>query len=270
MTDSEKRKRRRNKRRSQQNQTLDRQRVDHLLTDPRVLDDPHVQALLVRGQNAKNSREMLEVHLMLDRFLLERGSLLEDPSRSVELSDMRGRAEQRDKDEVAFERDRAGFIEDVFRRSEGIKFTGDKAARVKAQAMQMYKAARENKIALRHNKELQVDHMIEAGPKMSVNATGYWLQIGSAPNVQRVLKPDVVRVMHRSWTLNPGLNENVPEIFVRQYELLQKSRMETQERQQAMSATKPGGSMNATLMEQKLNEIDRKYGVKRQLLGQGA
>jgi hypothetical protein len=45
--------------------------------------------------------------------------------------------------------------------------------------------------------------------------------------------------------------------------------METQERQQAMSATKPGGSMNATLMEQKLMDIDRKYGVKRQLLGQG-
>ena len=234
-----------------------------------MLDDPQIQALLVRGQNAKSSREMLEVHLMLDRFLLERGSLLEDPTRSTELSGLRVDAEQRDKDEVAFERDRSGFIEDVFRRSDSIKLTGDAAVRVKARAMQMYKAARENKIALRHNKELQVDHMIEVGPKMSVNATGYWMQIGSAPNVQRVLKPDVVRVMHRSWTLNPGLNENVPEIFVRQYELLQKSRMETQERQQAMSATQQGGSMHITKMEQKLMEIDRRYGVKRQLLGQG-
>ena len=171
--------------------------------------------------------------------------------------------------EEAFNRDREGFIEGVFSRSEGIKLTGEKAERAKAQAMQMYKAARENKIADRRNKELQVDHMIAVGPRMSVNATGYWLQVGSAPNVQRVLKPDVVRVMHRTWTLEPGINQDVPEIFVRQYELLQRSRMETQERQQAMSATQSGGSMHSTKMEQRLNEIDRKYGVKRQLLGQG-
>ena len=269
MTDNEKRKRRRNKRRSQQNQTLDRQRVDHLLTDPRVLDDPHVQALLIKGQNAKSAREMLEVHIMLDRFLLAKGSLLEDPTRSDELSGLRGQAEAHDRAEAAFNQDREGFIEGVFSRSEGIKLTGEKAERAKAQAMQMYKAARENKIADRRNKELQVDHMIAVGPRMSVNATGYWLQVGSAPNVQRVLKPDVVRVMHRTWTLEPGINQDVPEIFVRQYELLQRSRMETQERQQAMSANKPGGSLHSTQMEQRLMEIDRKYGVKRQLLGQG-
>src|SRR3990167_9318904 len=129
MTDNEKRKRRRNKRRSQQNQTLDRQRVDHLLTDPRVLDDPHVQALLIKGQNAKSAREMLEVHIMLDRFLLAKGSLLEDPTRSDELSGLRGQAEARDKAEEAFNRDREGFIEGVFSRSEGIKLTGEKAER---------------------------------------------------------------------------------------------------------------------------------------------
>jgi len=206
---------------------------------------------------------------MLDRFLLERGSLLEDPVRSTELSGLREHAEGRDKAEEAFNRDREGFIEGVFSRADSIKLTGEKAERAKAQAMQMYKAARENKIAMRRNKELQVDHMIAVGPRMSVNATGYWLQVGSAPNTQRILKPDVVRVMHRSWTLEPGLNENVPELFVRQYELLQRSRMETQERQQAMSATQSGGSLHTTKMEQRLMEIDKKYGVKRQLLGQG-
>ena len=234
-----------------------------------MLDDPQIQALLLRGQNAKTSREMLEVHLQLDRFLLEKGSLLEDPTRSVELGHLRGDAIQRDKDEEAFERDSAGFIEGVFTRSERIKLTGDKADRARAEAAKMYKAARENSLGNRRAKELQVDQMIQVGPKVSVNATGHWMQIGSAPDTQRILKPDVVRVMHRSWTLNPGLNDNVPELFAKQYELLQRSRMETQERQLAMSATKPGGSNNSTVMEQKLLDIDRKYGVKRQLLGQG-
>ena len=206
---------------------------------------------------------------MLDRFLLDRASLLEDPGRSGELSNLRGDAAQRDKDEVAFERDRVGFIEDVFTRSEQIKLTGDKAERAKANAMKMYKAARENKLAERHLKELELDSMIANGPKMSVNATGHWMQIGSAPNTQRVLKPDVVRIMHRAWTLHPGVNEDVPAVFAQQYELLQRSRMETMERQQAMSATQPGGSLHTTTMERRLMDIDAKYGVKRQLLGQG-
>lgn len=235
-----------------------------------MLDDPMVQALLLKGQQAKSAKEMLEIHLMLDRFLLDKGSILEDPSRTGQLQALRASADQRDKDEAAFERDKEGFVEGVFTRSEKYKLTGEKADQVRANAAAMYKQARENKLAQRRAKELEVDWLIANGPKRTVTASGHWVQLGSAPNVQRLLKPDVIRVMHRSWTFEPGTNENVPEIFAMQYEQLRQSRLETMERENAMNVERPGGSLHINQLEQKLMEIDQKYGVKRLRVGQGA
>ena len=229
-----------------------------------------VQALLLKGQQAKSAKEMLEVHLMLDRFLMQQASVLEDPERAGQLQHLRADAAQRDKDEAAFETDREGFVEGVFTRSERIKMTGEKAERAKAQAATMYKAARENSLVNRRQKELRLDWMIANGPTRTVTATGHWIQLGSAPNVQRVLRPDVVRIMHRVYTLNPGINENVPDIFAQQYELLQRSRMETQAREDAMRVERPGGSMQVEQLERRLAEIDQTYGVRRRRVGQGA
>lgn len=207
---------------------------------------------------------------MLDRFLMQQGSILEDPGQANRLSNLRSDADQRDKDEAAFERDREGFVEGVFTRSEGIKMTGEKAERAKANAVAMYKAARENSLANRRQKELHLDWLIANGPTRTVTAEGHWVQIGSAPNVQRLLRPDVIRIMHRAFTLEPGVNENVPEVFAKQYELLQQSRMETRAREDVMRVDRQGGSMQVELLEQKLAEIDQKFGVRRQHVGQGA
>ena len=133
----------------------------------------------------------------------------------------------------------------------------------------MHKAARENTMADRRSKELQLDWMIQNGPRRTVTAAGHWVQLGSVPNVQRMLKPDVVRIMHRSWTFEPGVNNDVPEVFAAQYELLRQSRLETQERESVMNVERPGGSMHIIELERKLSEIDAKYGVKRQMVGQG-
>ena len=229
-----------------------------------------VQALLLKGQNAKTSKEMLEIHLMLDRIIMDKASLLEDPERAGQLHHLRADASQRDKDEAAYEADHVGFVEGVISRTEKLKLTGEKAEQAKARAAAMYKAARDNTMADRRTKALQLDWIIEHEPKRTVTATGHWVQLGSVPNVQRILKPDVVRIMHRSWTLQPGVNENVPGIFADQYELLQRSRMETREREDAMRVERPGGSLHINELEKKLSEIDLKYGVKRQRVGQGA
>lgn len=264
-----KRKRRRSRRRKNRQKDLSHKlaRADELLEDPRVLADPNVQAVLAKAQTAQSAREVLEAHLLIEKVIIGARSTLDDPERAIELSNARIDAEQRDRDEEAFLTDEQGFIDDVFARSEKHKKTGDEADKTKAMAMKMYAVAKEGQLASRRQKELELDSMIEHGPRVTVTATGQWIKIGSMPNVQNVLRPDYVRIMHRSYELTPGLNENVPEVFAKQYELVQRSRMETQERDQAMNIKRSGGTLEASAMERKLMDIDRKYGVKRQQLG---
>ena len=261
-----KRKRRRRKNR-QKDLEQKLQGADELLEDPRVLDDPNVQAVLRRAQNAHTNREVLEAHLLIEKVIMGARSTLEDPERSMELSSSRSDAEMRDRAEQAFALDEGSFTEDVFARSEVIKKTGDEADKVKAMAMKMYSAARDGHLANRRTKELHLDQLIETGPRVTVTATGQWIKIGSVPNVTNVLRPDIVRIMHRQHLLQPGINENVPEIFAKQYELIQRSRMETAERDQAMNIKRQGGTLEVSAMEKRLIEIDQKFGVKRQRLG---
>lgn len=258
-----KRRKRKRKRRRKNRQNLEQklQRADLILEDPKVLADPKVQKLLVQAQQAKSSKEMLEYHLLLEQFLLQEYSTLDDPDRSDELSFIRADAATRDQAEDAFEQDKAGFLEDVYTRSESKKLTGDAAERAKANATKMYKMAKNNKLAERHNKRLELDWMIANGPTRDVNAEGQWIQLGSVPDIQRVLRPDVVRIMHRSYELKPGLNKDVPEIFAQQYDLILQSRQETRAREDALKIHQEAGKLETALMA-----IDQKYGVRRQLV----
>lgn len=258
--------RKRNKRQRQSKSAL--QRANTLTQDPRVLEDPKVKVLLENARNAKTNEEALKYHLLLDKFLFGEGSLTENPARSEELSRARQGAVGRDRAEAAYAADDRGFIDDVFNRTEKHKLTGEAAEKAKAKAMQMFSDARNGKLAERNNRKLEVDWMIEHGPKKDVMATGHFETIGSMPNVQQVLKPDIIRLMHRQWVFQPGLNKDVPEIFAEKYESFQNSQQETQEREALLTAKGIGGQgLEVTMLERKMREIDKKYQTRRQLLG---
>src|SRR3990172_13006243 len=69
------------------------ERVRNLTTDPRVTSDPKVKALLANIQGAKTTKEALEYHLLLDKFLFQERSLIEDPRRRGELARLQETAE---------------------------------------------------------------------------------------------------------------------------------------------------------------------------------
>jgi len=235
--------------------------AEKLSFDPRVLDDPRVQEVLAKMQTAPDNSTMLEYHLLLERILLQDQSMLDNPERSEELSRTRASAYDRDKAEEAFERDEAGFLADVWNRSENIKLTGAAADRAKAQAVKMLDEARKGKRAEYINKQLQLDWMIEHGPKTDVMGQGHWVEVGSRPNSRRIIKSDVVRIMHRQWVIQPGVNHDVPEIFAKRYEILLRSRQEQADREKAM-----GADMEAGQLEGALQKIDKVYGTSRQKL----
>ena len=106
----------------------------NLTTDPRVTSDPKVKALLSNIQGAKTTKEALEYHLLLDKFLFQERSLLDDPRRREELGRLQQTADERDRAAEAFENDRVGFVENGFDRSEKRKLIGEKAEQAKATA----------------------------------------------------------------------------------------------------------------------------------------
>ena len=115
-----------------------------------------------------------------------------------------------------------------------------------------------------------MDWEIQHGPKRDVNATGKWTMIGGFGNSHPVLEPDVVRIMHRSWVLQPGLNKNVPQVFADSYEQVILGRAENSEREKALgrSASEDGVSgMEYNSLEAKLADIDRRFNTRRQLPG---
>ena len=221
-----------------------------------------MQVLLAKMKNAKNHKEMLEYSLILDRIVMGEHSLAGDPKRSAELARAHEGAEARDTAAEAFNRDAAGFLDDAFARGEKHKLTGDAAEREKAKGAKMLKVARAGKMAERRTKELELDRVIEHGPKVTVMGQGQWVEIGSRPNSVRKLRPDIVGIMHRYWTIQPGLNEGVPEVFAKQYELILRSRQETADRERLMTS-----NLEVSKLEAALSRVDNLYGTRRQHLG---
>lgn len=253
------------RKRRRKNKQQDFQRAikdaEKLSFDPRVLQDPQVQEVLEKMRTAPDQSTMLEYHLILERILLQDKSMLDSPQRSDELSRARKGAYDRDKAEEAFERDSVGFIEDTFARAEKLKLTGDAADRAKANAVKMLDEARKGKRAEYINKQLQLDWAITHGPKREVMGQGHWVEIGSRPNSRRILKSDVVGIMHRQWEIKPGVNQDVPQIFADKYELILTSRREQADRESALDANMEAGQLEATMQK-----IDKVYGTTRQRL----
>jgi len=230
--------------------------------DPRVLADPNVQAILRMMQGAKTERETLEAALLLDQFMTKSLSALSDPRRADEVNKARSYAVERDEAVDAFEADQEKFIQDVFDKSDKYKLTGAKAEKVQATASAMLKDARDVAVGRQSVKQLQLDHMIAHGAKVDVMGEGHWLKLGPAPG-EPTLLPDIVRIMHRQWVFEPGLNKDVPKVFADQYEQIKRSRQENRAREKVMA----DGKMEAGKLELALNRIDEAYGVTRQKLG---
>ena len=240
----------------------------NLTTDPRVTSDPKVKALLANIQGAKTTKEALEYHLLLDKFLFQERSLIEDPRRRGELARLQETAEGRDRAAEAFENDRVGFVESVFDRSEKRKLTGEKAEQAKATASKMMREAVAGRLGAQRLKAAALDYDFDNGPRVDVSATGTWIRVGSGQSAQPLLQPERIRIGHREWVLTPGLNRNVPKIVADRYEQILISRSETAEREKAMGASPNVNSvtgMEASALEARLRQIDQKYGVRRQL-----
>jgi hypothetical protein len=234
------------------------------------MQDPNIVALLTKAMSAPTEKEKLEYYLQLENHIAKSASHLQDPELSERLGRMRQGASARDSASEAHQADSVGFIESTITRSEQFRKIGDAADQEKAKAGKMLQDAIAQAQSNKSVKKLRLDYDIEHGSHEDVMGLGNWVMT-KMPGVEGPgkpqLRPDVIRIMHRQWSIMPGVNKDVPSVFVRRYEEILRSRDETDRRKAAMGLDEIGPLKEAGAMEVEQMKIDREFGVERDQLG---
>ena len=258
------------KRKRSRKHKRDLQHEQQILSSPGAMQDPNIVALLTKAMSAPTEKEKLEYYLQLEDHIAKSASHLQDPALADRLSRMRQGANARDASTEAFQADKVGFLVDTITRSEQFRKTGDAAEQEKARAGKMLQDAIATAQSNKSVKKLQLDYDIIHDPTEDVMGVGNWVTT-KMPGVEGPgkpsLRPDVVRIMHRSWTITPGVNRDVPAVFARRYEEILRSRDETDRRKAAMGLDELGPEKEAGAMEVEQMKIDREFGVERDQLG---
>lgn len=238
-----------------------------LTLSPRLMQDPHVIALMAKIQAAKTNAEMLEYILQVQNIVEADGSALADPQRADELNRARHNAQERDAAEQAFERDRVGFVSGLLSDAEKLKLTGDKADQAKANVGKMLGEAITQVRAQNTTKHMRLQHELQHGPKETISVTGNWqtFKVGDASKPR--LMPDVISIMGFRYELAPGM-QTVPRVIAEAYRNLQHSRQETDERKKLLTSTSGMNfGLEAGRLEAAQRLLDEKYKVGRDTPG---
>ena len=224
--------------------------------------------MLLKANSATTSRDALEAHLLLEKFVMGKFSKLEDPKQADKLNQMRTTAAARDAAQEAWETDREGFVEGVFDQTEKKKLIGEQEATAKAKTAHLMQEAIAGELSNQRLKKAELDYRIAHEPHVDVQATGNWVSVGRAGNSTPRLEAERVTIMHREYIFQPGLNQNVPKVFADQYEQITRSRAETAEREAVMGKgtdRNQVSGMPSNQLEAALSQIDKKYSTTRQL-----
>jgi len=226
-----------------------------------VLASPKAQAILAQLMRAKNNRERLEASLLLQDLVRGDASLLQSPTLADNLEKMRETAEARDRAEEDYANDQEGFVEGTIATAEKNKMVGDQAERMKVQVTRQLQDAIAKAKAKRAARHLQLDWQLDHEPKVEIQVAGIWETVRINDGMQNILRPEIIRILHRTFVLKPGAN-TVPITVANRYEQILISRREQDERKAAMS--KEGLGMEAGALELAQRAIDDKYRVGRE------
>ena len=224
--------------------------------------------MLLKANSATTSRDALEAHLLLEKFVMGKFSKLGDPKQADKLNQLRETAAARDTAQEAWETDREGFVEGVFNQTEKKKLVGARKDNAKAKTAHLIQEAITGELSNQRLKRAELDHKIAHEPHVDVQASGKWVNIGRAGQATPVLEAERVNIMHRQYIFQPGLNQNVPKVFADQYEQITNSRAETAEREAVMGKgtdRNQVSGMTSNQLEAALSKIDKKYSTTRQL-----
>ena len=224
-----------------------------------VGEDPAVKALVDGTFANATDTEALNISLMLQQIVRGQTSILSNQDKQAqELSRLREKMDRYDRDAEKWEKNKEKFIDEVNKRAEALRIDDpDKKAQLIAQeAQRIQHTIAATRVESTLN-AVKFNAFLEAQPKEIVVSPGVPATIMDNGVQRSVMSPEVIKIKHTKWVLQPGVPTEVPKVVADEFRQRQKSRQETYERKALLNAAAPKDNM---IVAQKWNEISKKYG----------
>lgn len=168
---------------------------------------------------------------------------------SEELIKMRTRMAEYDETTRKFEEDREKFMQEVLEKAEKLK---DPSGRTTAQGALQYEREIERARAEQANSRLVFEDSLRRMPKETITVMGIPETLSRTG--EQVIMPEIIRIKHKQWVIQPGVPTEVPQIVADRYRQMLRGRQEMAERKALLSA-----QLKDTELSRRLRELDEKY-----------
>lgn len=230
------------RRRSEQAELLNRPVSD--LKDQQVVKDL-LSDEFVQASDAKAS----EVTVALAELIRGQKMMTE------ELTRVRQRMNAYDEAAAKFDADREKFIQEVMDNAEKLRVTGEKLDKVIAEGVRDYQDKVQEAKAEGVHERLKFEEALRDMPRETITAPGIIETVMRNGVPTPVITPEVIRIKHKAWVLQPNTPTEVPEIVAIRYRQILRGRQENSELKGVL-----GANMKDTEISRALQRINEKYG----------
>jgi len=222
-----------------------------------VGEDPVVRAILSEDFVTKSNVDAFEISLALQELIRGQNSMLSmQDQMGGELSKLRGRMDSYDKDAKKWENNRKEFMDEVNYRAKDLLMDDKGKQRLLAQEAQHVQEAIQRKMAETHVDRLKFEQLLQTMPKETILPVGKFLTVSEDGVIKQRLEPEVIKIKHHTWVLQPGVPAEVPTLVADEWRARHKLMQENVERKALMNADRPTENM---IVAQKWGEINKKY-----------
>ena len=243
--------------------------VDNLAQQMEVLNTPVrkdgvgesslIQAVVGNQFAEATNKDAIELAMLLQQVIRGQNSLLsKQDEMAEEINKLRGKMDGFDKAAKAWEDDRAGFLERVKERAEDLRIENpEQLAAMRAKAAQDVMREIQAQKADTSISRMRFEQGLNTQEKEMIMSPGRVATVNQGGVIHQVIEPEVIKIKHMSWTLQPGVPQLVPKLVANEFRSRQKIRNDTNERKALLNANVPQENM---VVAQRWNDLNRKNG----------
>ena len=207
-----------------------------------------------------SEEDAARITIEIQKYLQDEDDLRKaDPDWGLKQSQRIGKASAKDIAEEQYARRGDDWVDEIVQRANSQLPNKEQVDRLRAKGAKEFQAMRNIVRGDRASRQLWFDQAIANSGTEEIMVSGQWLQ---RDEQEPVIVPDVVRIRHRTFVLEPG-TQTVPSIVAQAYRDMQNGRAEARARAAVLKGPAAGRLYDAGEIEEHWNEIDSKYGTER-------
>lgn len=207
-----------------------------------------VKALLSPEFEQMSNLNATDIALLLQQIIKGQESILaKTDENSLEIARLREHQAKVDARMEQSDNQRKREIDDILNRAEKLKLTGEARDKIIAKGGQMFTEAVQQAKANHASDRLVFEQALKNMPTETIVSPGQWEQTREGPR----LVPEVIRIKHKTWILEPGIPQEVPQIVAERLRNIRKSQAETAARKQIL-----GKQMEQHKMVEAWNKVE--------------